>query len=226
MQEHWFTRTIIEILSKNFWKNSVEWIINNNILIQYINEKTRSANKGSKARWSFANLYAIYVLVEDYIKKWFDKSWNYSKYEWATFSNLFKRQRELPFGNKLQNHALNNRMNSEFAKYFPTCEYLPIIRDQATNRYWINENFLIVNINKKHYNIAKSIIEIIDEYIKVKQTSFLNFINVCSTINNWKMSIKKKKDFVIGLLSPYVRFLSIFDISSYEAKFLNFCIHS
>ncbi|HEY8650506.1 MAG TPA: hypothetical protein VIL70_06285, partial [Chthoniobacterales bacterium] len=37
-------------------------------LLQYINIKTKSAEKGSKARGSFANLYAIYILVEDYIK--------------------------------------------------------------------------------------------------------------------------------------------------------------
>jgi len=32
-----------------------------------LNEKTRSTNRGSKARGSFANLYAIYVIIEDYI---------------------------------------------------------------------------------------------------------------------------------------------------------------
>lgn len=215
MQEHWFTKSIIDILSKNFWKNNFRKIFNDSVLIQYINEKTRSANKWSKARWSFANLYAIYVLVEDYIKKWYDKSWNYSKYEWAMFSNLFKRQRELPFWNKLQNHALNNRMNSEFVKFFPNCTYSPIIRDQSTNRYWINENLLIVKINKKTINLARSIIEIIDEYVKTKQASFLNFIEICSTIKNWKMNIQEKKNFVISLLSPNVD-ARLFEIVSYS----------
>ena len=37
-------------------------------LLQYLDKKTQSVDKSSKARGSFANLYAIYVLVEDYIK--------------------------------------------------------------------------------------------------------------------------------------------------------------
>ena len=52
---------------------------------------------------------------------------DYSKYEGAQFSKLFKRQRELPFGRKLQNHALNHRMNEEFRKFFPQIDAQPIL---------------------------------------------------------------------------------------------------
>jgi hypothetical protein len=61
--------------------------------------------------------YALYVVVEDYIKKGFFEGkakLSYSKYEGARFIDLFRRQRELPFGAKLQNHALNSRLNEEF----------------------------------------------------------------------------------------------------------------
>ena len=111
--QHVFTENINNILQKHFKKNAEE-IFDKSQLIQYINEKTRSANKGSKARSSFANLYAIYIIIEDYIAKEFNKKGNYSKYQGALFNKLFARQRELPFGGSLQNHALNNRMNSEF----------------------------------------------------------------------------------------------------------------
>ena len=109
--------------------------------MQYLNEKTRSANRGSKARGAFANHYALYVLVEDYIKKgYFDqRKGEYNKYDGARFSDLFRRQRELPFGAKLQNHALNSRLNDEFAKFFPTLGLRPIIRDLKEQRYWVNE---------------------------------------------------------------------------------------
>src|SRR3990172_2236609 len=139
--EHEFTKMIKGILDKNFPKLS-ETIFSKSELIQYLNIKTKSANKGSKSRGSFANLYAIYVLVEDYIKKGFHKSGDYKDYEGAVFSTLFTRQRELPFGQKLQNHALNHRMNEEFKKFFPSCEYIPILRDPRTNRYWFNQNLL------------------------------------------------------------------------------------
>lgn len=108
---HTFTQIIKEILKNHFKENS-EDIYEKSELLQYINFKTKSAERGSKARSSFANLYAIYVLVEDYIKNDFHKSGKYKDYKGAEFSKLFTRQRELPFGSKLQNHALNNRMNS------------------------------------------------------------------------------------------------------------------
>lgn len=54
-------------------------------ILQYLVHKTKSANKGAKARGSFANLYAIYVIIEDYRNNGFDKSGNYSGYEGAKF---------------------------------------------------------------------------------------------------------------------------------------------
>jgi len=139
--EHEFTKKIKEILRDNFGDLSDKVFLESPIM-QYLNIKTKSASKGSKSRGSFANLYAIYVLVEDYITKGFHKIGKYTEYEGAIFTTLFKRQRELPFGQKLQNHALNHRMNQEFKKYFPTCDYIPILRDLKTNRYWFNENLL------------------------------------------------------------------------------------
>ena len=64
-----------------------------------------------------------------------DKNFQYADYEGAKFSRLFRRQRELPFGSKLQNHALNHLLNEEFHKYFSLEDALPIIRDVASNRY-------------------------------------------------------------------------------------------
>jgi hypothetical protein len=64
--EHEFTRKIKDILRKSFGGNS-EKVFSESHIIQYLNIKTKSASKGSKSRGSFANLYAIYVLVEDYI---------------------------------------------------------------------------------------------------------------------------------------------------------------
>ena len=64
IKEHPFTAIILEILTNNFGQDA------NNVfelspLLQYLNYKTRSANRGSKARSSFANLYAIYVNLID-----------------------------------------------------------------------------------------------------------------------------------------------------------------
>jgi hypothetical protein len=132
--EHEFTKIIKTILEEKFGDVG-DQILHESQLILYLNIKTQSSNKGSKSRGSFANLYAIYVLVEDYFVKKFHQTGMYSDYEGAVYANLCKRQRELPFWQKLQNHGLNNRMNPEFQKYFPTCEFIPILRDHKTKRY-------------------------------------------------------------------------------------------
>ena len=213
--EHAFTAKIKEILTINYTEVADD-LFDKSLLLQYINIKTKSAQRGSESRSSFANLYALYVLVEDYINKGFAQKGKYSKYEGAAFSVLLKRMRELPFGAKLQNHALNHRMNEEFRKYFPDCEFTPIVRDLQTNRYWINENLLKVRLGKKIHNIATAIIEIIDEYAKVKTDSFKRFIEQCEQLENInKEDEEKSSEFVIGLVAPNVD-ARLFEIVSYS----------
>jgi hypothetical protein len=213
--EHLFTANIKEVLQRNFDENAVE-IFEKSQLIQYINEKTRSAGRGSKARSSFANLYAIYVIIEDYIANGFDKKEDYANYEGAKFSNLLNRAKELPFGSSLQNHALNNRMNSEFEKFFPTSEYKPILRDLLTKKYWINENLLNIKVGKINFNIAKSIIEIINEYTKTKQDAFQRFVKQCEALQDIENTTPENvSTFIIGLLAPNVD-ARLFEIVSYS----------
>lgn len=215
--EHSFTGAIRNVLTTFFGKKA-EAVLESSLLIQYLNEKTKSANKGSKARGSFANLYSIYVVVEDYIKHDYHKAkkGKYADYEGANFSYLFNRQRELPFGAKLQNHSLNNRTNSEFQKFFPTANLIPIIRNQETNKYWVNDSLLWIDVNGKRYNIAEAILAIIDEYIKTKQDSFVRFINQCKQMQTVEHKKKERiKAFILGLLAPNVD-ARLFEIVSYS----------
>lgn len=210
--EHEFTLEIKKILKKRFGKHA-DRVFYESQIIQYLNIKTKSASKGSKSRGSFANLYAIYVLAEDYVSKGFHKTGKYTDYEGAIFTNLFKRQRELPFGQKLQNHALNHRMNEEFKKYFPTCDYIPILRSPETSRYWFNENLLKIKLNKRYTNIAETIIEIIDIYVEAKKSAFEKFIRFCEEAQNLEKS--ELIDFVSSLVHPVVD-ARIFEIVSYS----------
>ncbi len=66
--EHDFTSVIKGILQEQFGDKTDD-LFEKSPLLQYINLKTLSATRGSKARSSFANLYAIYVLVEDYTRQ-------------------------------------------------------------------------------------------------------------------------------------------------------------
>lgn len=212
--EHEFTPQILQIL-REFFGEDGEIIFERSSLLQYLNIKSRSASRGSKARGSFANIYAIYVLVEDYLENNFDTRGGYDEYEGARFTDLFERQRQLPFGSKLQNHALNHRMNEEFKKYFPHIEIVPILRNVHTNRYWLNENLLKISDRNNVFNIAQAISTIIKRYIEVKQNSFKTFIETCKEFQ----AVTERNDtavsiFISDLLSPNVD-ARIFEIVSY-----------
>ena len=219
---HDFTATIIEVLEHHFGKYATDVFASSSIL-GYLNNKTRAANRGSKARGSFANHYALYVVVEDYIQRgFFDGSADtpYAKYEGARFSDLFRRQRELPFGSKLQNHALNSRLNDEFRKFYPTVDKTPIVRSVETQRYWVQEDLLLVTIRDKQgedriYNIARAIIDIIDKYVEAKRAAFETFLETCQKLFDLSdENPQRAVQFVMEQLSPNVD-ARIFEIISY-----------
>lgn len=175
---------ILDILKEHYPKN-YEDVYNKAYLIQYLDKKTNSVGKSSKSRPSFANLYAIYVLVEDYLNNGYYNSGKYIKeYDGMIFSNAFNRQRELPFGEKLQNHALNNRCNHEFSKYFNAVTLeVPIVINQRESRYFINEKLLLIRINGQAIDISKVIVEIVDRYVELKKEKFDGFFEKCITFS-------------------------------------------
>ncbi len=211
-----FKQTIADILNGEFGAERGQFVLQQSPLLQYIEIKTRSANRGSKARGSFANLYAIYVLVEDYLQGGFASTGTYAEYEGARFTQLFTRQRQLPFGERLQNHALNSRLNEEFRKYFPTSEYVPILRNLETGRYWINEGLLRITVpSKPDINIAGVVITIIDAYVAAKRDSFQQFLDSCRQLAEIQdQDLDKGSQFVESLLAPNVD-ARIFEIVSF-----------
>ncbi len=214
MKEHSFTPVIRKILAEEFGTAS-ERIFETSELLQYLNVKTVSAARGSKARGSFGNIYALYVLVEDYVRRGFHLSGDYEDAEGARFSDLFKRQRELPFGSKLQNHALNHRLNQEFRRYFPMSDTQPVLRDVETHRYWINEHLLKIEMDGQEYNLAEAILRIIDAYVDAKQESFNSFIRDCAKMQQTsEESPEQAVDFIMGLLRPNVD-ARLFEIISF-----------
>jgi len=214
IKEHDFTKTIKQILKKHF-PNNFEEIFNESDLIYYLNYKTKAASKGSKARKSFANLYAIYTVIKDYLEfKETHPNKSYSEYKGGQYSKLKQTMNNLPFGEKLQNHALNHRLNQEFQKVINTENNL-IIRNKQTNRYWINENYLLIKINDKIYNIAHAVIDIINAYIETQKENFNEFIKYCKLLlklnsNNNEQII----NFIIDQLKPNVD-ARIFEIVSF-----------
>lgn len=96
-------------------------------------------------------------------------------------------------------------MNAEFQKNFSTSEITPILRNLETNRYWINENLLIVDIHGMKFNIAQAILAIIDEYVKAKQDSFQRFIKQCEVLQDIEnKDVSNVHAFIVSLLAPNV----------------------
>lgn len=165
--EHDFTPAIRDILTKHFG-DKAEDLFEKSPLLQYINLKTVSATRGSKARSS-----------------------------------------------KLQNHALNHRLNEEFRKFFPQVDAQPILRIVETKRYWINEKLVVPTLGRKSCNLALALIEIIETYAHTKQASFEKFIQTCLKLRDIsKHKFDKVDEFIVGLLAPNVD-ARIFEIVSY-----------
>ncbi len=221
ISHHSFTATILTILQTHFGEYAAD-VFSSSPVLGYLNKKTKAANRGSKARGAFANHYAFYVIIEDYLKKGYGagKAGKYSKYEGAKFSDLLKRQRELPFGSKLQNHALNDRLNSEFKKFYPSVGVPPIVREVTSQRYWIQEDLLLVTIRdkigkKRVFNIGLAVIEIIDTYVATKRAAFEGFLEACKQISELgKSDTSHATAFVKEQLKPNVD-ARVFEIVSF-----------
>lgn len=84
--------SFIENYLKTKYGDDAEQLFSMSYILQYIVHKTKSADKGAKSRGSFANLYAVYVIVEDYLNHGFDQHDDYVNYEGVQFSALLKRQ--------------------------------------------------------------------------------------------------------------------------------------
>lgn len=223
MKRHGFTPTIESILSDEFGK-AADGVLESSPLLGYLNHKTASASRGSKSRGSFANHYALYVLLEDYLKNGYGpggkNSSKYEDYVGARFTDLFSRQRQLPFGQKLQNHALNSRLNDEFRKYYPLVDVQPIIRDVASQRYWIQEDLLTVEVQTKRgkpktLNLASVIIRIVEAYVAAKREAFESFIESCSKMSSVDASdTASVVDFIRSQLQPEID-ARVFEIVSF-----------
>ncbi|MGB0681535.1 MAG: hypothetical protein ACPGOV_02455 [Magnetovibrionaceae bacterium] len=212
--KHGFTEKLVQIVSEKAGCNGQE-ALEKSSLLQYLNIKTKAANKSSKSRAGIANHYALYVLIEDYLANDFDRNLKYADYDGAQFSNLFRRQRELPFGSKLQNHALNHRLNEEFRKYFPSEDALPIIRDVSLNRYWINERLIKISVGGQPVNLASSVLEIVKSYVAVRMASFNSFMDECAQLLKIEeKDISSAIEFIKQLLRPNVD-ARVFEIVSY-----------
>lgn len=199
---------IKEILIRNFG-NNYEKIYNNSDLIQYLDKKTGAIDGDSKTRRSLGNIYAIYSLLIFYTNSdFYNNKTSYKKFEGFEYTELWNFCKEQYGGNKLQNHAFNNRLNGEFANKVaknPSKELLVI----NGSKYLLHIDYLYVY----NIDISKTIIKIIEKYIDLLKQKDLQLSNDLKRLLELKDTIAKK-EVLEGLIEEKSE-ARIFEIISY-----------
>lgn len=131
-------------------------------LLKYLDLKTGAIFGNAKTRRSLANIYAIYSILHFYEADYYNKSDEYKEFEGYEYTKLFVFYRGLYGGEKLQNHALNSRVNGEFTNKISS-EYDNDLIIINGSKYALHINFLYVN----GVDISKIANRVIEKYINL-----------------------------------------------------------
>ena len=104
---------VAEILQAEFGEDAAA-VYEKSPLLQYLDRKMKAVHGDCKTRRSLANVYAIYSLLHFYEADFYGNKSEYRKFRGYEYTKLFVFCRSLYGGSKLQNHALNSRVNGEF----------------------------------------------------------------------------------------------------------------
>lgn len=184
---------------------------NESIIHRYITRKTKASERDSKARRSLGNLYALYVLCHDYL---------HGNESGSTFSDLMGRMKQMPFGAKLQNHPLDNRLNDEVRRqYGAPDEMLPVQpADLGDGRKARKISVALLSesgMNPK--DTALYVVSSIDKYIQIiddNQTAYLNEIEAATADTDIVALVRKAFE--------YQSDARLFEIISFSLLHLHF----
>ena len=180
---------IKNILIEDFGANKCLTVFENSELLQYLDKKTEAVNRDSKARRAFGNIYAIYSILHFYVEdNFYSNPTKYKEFGGYEFGKLLDFCHTLYGGEKIQNHALNNRLNFEFENRKKIIENnknkpLIVIKD---SKYLVHVDYLYVDNN----DISKTVIKIIETYIsllKEKDTLLIEQLTKLENENNLQL---------------------------------------
>lgn len=201
------TEEFIETILKSEHPENYAAIYNGSLLIQYLDKKMKAVHGNSKTRRSLANIYAIYSILYFYKNDFYSNPEKYKAFEGYEYTKLFYFYRGLYGGSKLQNHALNSRVNGEFKNKFPSIENdLIIIND---GKYLIHIDYLYV----EGTDISKTACKIIEKYIDLIMTKDNALIGVLKNLTELT-DYDKKKETINNLLTEDAE-ARIFEIISF-----------
>lgn len=200
-------RFIEEILKEDF-KENYENIFQNSELLKYIDKKTNAITGNSKSRKNLGNIYAIYAFLYFYSKKFHNNPEKYKKFEGFEYNDLWYFCKKQYGGEKIQNHALNNRLNTEFAnKIAKEPEKMLLIING--NKYLMHIDYIYVN----GIDISLSVLKIIRKYIELLYEKDIKLISNLEDLMKEK-DVNKKKSKIINLLDENSE-ARIFEIISF-----------
>lgn len=155
------TESFIEKILKEDHPDHFQQIYDSSLLLQYLDKKMKAVHGNSKTRRSLANIYAVYSILYFYKDDYFNKPQEYREFDGYDYMRLFNFYRRLYGGSKLQNHALNSRVNGEFRNRFPGISNDLIIVNNG--KYLLHIDYLYV----ENEDISKTVCRIIEKYIEL-----------------------------------------------------------
>lgn len=182
-------------------------VYDNSKLIQYLDKKMGAVHGDSKTRRNLASIYAIYSILNFYKNDYYNQPDKYRNFGGYDYMRLFSYCRSLYGGSKLQNHALNSRVNGEFRNKFPSITNDLIIVDNG--KYLMHIDYLYVGKR----DISKTCCKIIEKYIELlmqKDHTLLKILQNMEQITDYN----EKKKQINELLTEDAE-ARIFEIISY-----------
>ena len=182
-------------------------VYDDSLLLQYLDKKMKAVHGNSKTRRSLANIYAIYSILYYYKSDFYGKPDRYRQFGGYDYMRLFNFYRGLYGGSKLQNHALNSRVNGEFKNKFPSITNDLIIIDNG--KYLLHIDYLYVD----HHDISKTCCKVIEKYVELLMAKDHALINVLQHMESLT-DYDEKKEQINALLTEDAE-ARIFEIISY-----------
>lgn len=200
--EKFVKEILIEVFSSQY-----QSIYDNSMLLQYLDKKMKAVHGNSKTRRSLANIYAIYSILHFYKDDFFNQPGRYREFGGYDYMRLFSFYRSLYGGSKLQNHALNSRVNGEFRNKFPTISNDLIIIDNG--KYLLHIDYLYVD----EFDISKACCRIIEKYIELLMAKDYELLHVLRNLR--ELTDYSAKKMQINNLLTEDSEARIFEIISY-----------
>lgn len=198
---------IKEILVEKYGEERALSLYEKSPLIRYLDKKTGAIHGDSKTRRSLANIYAIYSILYFYVDDFYQNREKYQQFLGYDYTKLFVFYRKLYGGSKLQNHALNSRVNGEFRNKISGADKdLIIIND---GKYALHIDFIYVD----GIDISKVCKEIIEKYISLLIEKDNGLVAVLEELR-LAQNCNDKKSKILSLLTEDSE-ARIFEIISY-----------